>query len=161
MWLITNTAFDRDKEMLRRTSPKYEPEPYFNGKRLRYKEKVTITDKHFELVKDQLEEWEKKGVVSLSQVKVDVVEKAETKTEEKKVEEKKPPIDVLGDEAKKLQEKMDADVQADINKAIAEAGEKPAASAAQAPAAPVVPAAKGELLKTEDKQKGQSKKKFI
>ncbi len=65
MWRLINTAFDRAKATQHRTAPKFDPEPYFNGRRLRRGEKMDIDDGVYSRCEKQLKDWERTGVIDL------------------------------------------------------------------------------------------------
>lgn len=65
MYKITNTSQDRTKTLLHRTTPKWDPEPFFDGRRLRHGESRVISDEHYERCKNTIGEWVKGGIVSV------------------------------------------------------------------------------------------------
>lgn len=65
MYRIKNTANDRTKHFLHRTATKFEVEPSLGGRRIFLNSHCDVSDEHYERVKPTVDEWVKKGMVSV------------------------------------------------------------------------------------------------
>jgi hypothetical protein len=70
MWKITNTAFDRNKELLHRQAAKFNPCPMVGGKVLRRGDSITISDEVFATTETYLRELVRTGVIVMARLGV-------------------------------------------------------------------------------------------
>jgi hypothetical protein len=65
---IKNTADDRRKVLLHRTSTRFELEPVLGATRIRLGKHVDITDDHYDRVKWMVDAWVKNGMVEVTRL---------------------------------------------------------------------------------------------